>query len=117
MVGWVGQLAEVTLADLASLFLVGVQDRRPVLDRRFGGNVLHGARLGGERDVRIDSDVLHPLGLTTSGHQIFHVVDFDGGDGDFLRLHAGALDDDQVSLCTTPVAIANLFPITRLNDG
>jgi hypothetical protein len=92
MVGWIGQLAEVTLADLAGLYLVGVQDRRPVRDRRFGGNVLHGARPGGERDTR------YVTSLTSTGVM-------------------GILMTVRVSLCTTPVAIANQLTITRLNHG
>ena len=58
-------------------------------------DVIGGAGFGGECDVRIIAHVLHSLGFTAGGHQIFHAVDVDRGDGDLLRLLAGALDDGQ----------------------
>ena len=117
MVGRIGQLAEVALDDLAGFERVRVNDRLSVLDRRFVGEVFGGAGFGGERDVRIVPQVLHPLGFTAGGHQIFHAVDVDRGDGDFLRLLACALDDGQCSLWTAPVAIAIVLMILRLNHG
>src|SRR5258707_13555531 len=93
MVGRLGQLAEVARDDVAGFPRVRVNDRLSVLDRRFVGDVFGGAGFGGERDVRIVPHVLHPLGFTAGGHQIFHTVDVDRGDGDSLRLLAWAPDD------------------------
>src|SRR6202011_2040142 len=91
MVGLERQSPEVALDHLAGLLAIGGQDGLPVLFGNLLGQVVGGARLGADRDVRVGPDILDPLRFTAGGHQELGVADVDRDHGDLLRLLAAPL--------------------------
>jgi hypothetical protein len=87
---WIAAIPRPSATDWPSAATQSLGAAQRVATGRAGVGVVVDINGASARDIRIDPHVLHPLGLTAGGHQIRHAVDLDRGDGDLLRLLAGA---------------------------